>query len=138
MSFKATFKYSVIIKLVIYYLMRMTKISKIRSFGQFKKIFLSWENNLDSVRFAFVMAMINSSYRAILCAFRTYCEKNGKDLKTCDHMVAPLAGFCAGLWLIFDDKWRRNLFMFLLLSKAYDPVVNTLSKQKSIKSVLSR
>lgn len=138
MSFKNTFKYSLIFKLVLYYLFRLSKIFKIRSLSQFYKIFLSWEGNQDNLRFAFVMAMINATYRAILCAFRTYCEKHGKDLKTSDQLVAPLAGFCAGLWLIFDSKWRRNIWCVLLISKAYDPVVNLISEQKSIKSVLSK
>ena len=47
-----------------------------------------------------------------------------------DKSFAPIAGFFAGLWIIYDVKWRRNLYAILLLSKAFDAIINKIYNSK--------
>ena len=84
------------------------------------------------------MAMMNCTYKAILCAARNYYKNQTKELHKIDKVVAPIAGFLSGLWLYFDNKWRANLFTILLISKAYDPVVNLTSKANYIKPFVEK
>ena len=139
LSFKATFKWSLIIKLLVFCLVRIVKIFKIRTVTQFKKVFWQWKDNKDTLQFALVMGLMNCTYRAILCGFRNYYKnKSIEDLAKCDKIVAPIAGFCSGLWLYFDNKWRRNLFTILLISKAYDPMVNLISKAPLVEPIIEK
>lgn len=84
------------------------------------------------------MGLMNCTYKAILCGVRNYYKNSSKDLLRCDKVVAPIAGFCAGLWLNLDNKWRRNLFTILLISKAYDPVVNLTSQASQLKPIIEK
>ena len=85
---------------------------------------LSWKQNEDTVRFAMILALISSSYKAILCSLR----KIGFSDKT----AAPLAGFLSALWAHFETKWRRNLYAVLLLSKAIDSVLNIITEKSEL------
>jgi hypothetical protein len=100
----------------------MGKILKIRSLAQFKKVFLTFEANKDTLRFALVGALINATYKLILCLFRRLLAKKAD---ICDKVAAPLAGFTSALWLYFDDDWRKNLYAILMVSKATDSLVNS-------------
>ena len=99
----------------------MSKIVKIRSLLQFKKVFLSFEANKDNLRFALIAALINATYKIILCSFRRVLAKHHK---ICDKVAAPIAGFSSALWLYFDDDWRKNLYAILMTSKATDALVS--------------
>ena len=100
--------------------MGMSKIVKIRSLLQFKKVFLSFEANKDNLRFALIAALINATYKIILCVFRRVLAKHQE---ICDKVAAPIAGFSSALWLYFDDDWRKNLYAILMTSKATDALV---------------
>ena len=108
------------VKFILQHLIGMGKILKIRSLQQFKKVFLTFEANKDTLRFALIAALINATYKVILCHFRRLLAKR-KDI--CDKVAAPIAGFSSALWLYFDDDWRKNLYAILMTSKATDALV---------------
>lgn len=108
------------VKLVLQHLLGMGKILKIRSLLQFKKVFLTFEANKDTLRFALVTALINATYKIVLCFFRRLLAKRAD---ICDRVGAPIAGFTSALWLYFDDDWRQNLYAILMTSKATDAIV---------------
>jgi hypothetical protein len=57
--------------------------------------------------------------------------KNNKNVNyEIDKSFAPIAGFCAGIWIIYDIKWRRNIYTILLLSKAFDAIINKIYNSK--------
>jgi hypothetical protein len=99
----------------------MGKILQIRSLLQFKKVFLTFEANKDTLRFALVAALMNATYKFVLCIFRRLMAKRAD---ICDKVAAPVAGFTSALWLYFDDDWRKNLYAILMVSKATDSLVN--------------
>ena len=115
-GFKGIFRWALVIKLILQNLLRINKIIKIRSFADFYKLFISWEVNGDTLRFVTVASLINCTFKAILCILRRYLKS--------DKLSAPIAGFIAGLWLFFESKWRRGLYMVLLMSKAIDAILN--------------
>ena len=108
------------VKFILQHLIGMGKILKIRSLLQFKKVFLTFEANRDTLKFALIAALINATYKFILCVFRRLLAKR-KDI--CDKVAAPIAGFSSALWLYFDDDWRKNLYAILMTSKATDALV---------------
>jgi len=58
------------------------------------------------------MALLNSLYKAVLCALRRF-------FKT-DKWCAFIAGFVAGLSALIEDKKRRQLILILMLSRFVD------------------
>jgi len=84
-------------------------------FGNPKKLvknLLSYKSNKDNVRFALFLALMNATYKMVLCILRRYFESDKKS--------APIAGFIAGLWSILDVKKRRQFLTCLLLSRFCD------------------
>ena len=66
-------------------------------FGNPKKLLknlMKYESNKDNLRFALFLTLMNSSYKFILCFLRRYLSS--------DKMIAPIAGFIAGLFSILD------------------------------------
>jgi hypothetical protein len=120
-SFVNIFKWSFILKISIQYLTSMSKILKIRSFSAFHRIFLSWNSNKDTFRFALVLALINSVYKAALCAFRRILKN--------DKLASPIAGLLAGCCLFFDVEWRRNLYAVLMVSKMVDALMTMITNR---------
>lgn len=65
--------------------------------GNPKKLFknlLNYKSNKDNFRFAMFFALMNCSYKFILCFLRRYLSS--------DKLIAPIAGFVAGLFSILD------------------------------------
>ena len=66
-------------------------------FGNPKKLLknlMKYESNKDNIRFALFLTLMNSTYKFLLCFLRRYMSS--------DKMIAPIAGFIAGLWSILD------------------------------------
>ena len=72
----------------------------------------SIKSNKDNLMFAIFWAFMNSSYKLVLCFLRRILKN--------DKLVAPIAGFLAGIFSILDAKKRRQLGAVLLLSRAFD------------------
>ena len=71
-------------------------------FGNPKKLLknlMKYSSNKDNVRFALFLALMNATYKMMLCILRRF-QNN-------DRHSAPIAGFIAGLWSILDVKKRR-------------------------------
>ena len=71
-------------------------------FGNLKKLIgnlMSYKSNKDNVRFALFMALMNATYKTVLCVMRR--------LKFDDKINAPVAGFIAGLLSYLDAAKRR-------------------------------
>ena len=102
--------------------MSISKIIRIRTVADFHKVFLSWASNKDTVRFAIVLALINSVYKATICYFRRILKN--------EKLAAPFAGFLSGLCLFLDVEWRRNLYAVLMVSKMVDALM-TMSINRS-------
>jgi len=60
----------------------------------------SFKSNKDNVMFALWLALVNASYKLILCSLR-------RVFKTDDTYSAPIAGFIAGLFSFLEAKSRR-------------------------------
>ena len=89
--------------------------------GSIKKLInnlKSYKSIKDNLRFAFFMALMNSSYKFILCLLRRY--------NISDKIAAPIAGFIAGLSIKIDVKHRRIFIMMLLMSRVLDTMVNLM------------
>ena len=123
-SFVTIFKWSLVIKLAIQYLSSMRKILGIRSTGDFSKVFLSWASNKDSLRFATVLALINSVYKATICYLRRILKN--------EKLAAPFAGFLSGLCLYLDVEWRRNLYAVLMISKMVDSLMTMITSKSTV------
>ena len=71
-------------------------------FGNPKKLLknlMKYKSNKDNFRFALFLALMNATYKMMLCILRRYYNN--------DRKSAPIAGFIAGLWSILDVKKRR-------------------------------
>lgn len=89
MSFYNTFVTIFSLKLIannIYYLGK---------WKQLVKNLTSYKSNRDNVMFTLFLALMNSSYKLILCFLRRYVKN--------DKIIAPIAGFIAGLFSILDS-----------------------------------
>lgn len=65
--------------------------------GNIKKLIknlTSYKSNKDNMMFALFLALMNSSYKLVLCFLRRFIKS--------DKIIAPIAGFLAGLWSILD------------------------------------
>ena len=71
-----------------------------------------YESNKDNFRFAIFLALMNTSYKFLLCFLRRYIKS--------DKIIAPIAGFIAGLFSILDVQKRRQFLTCLLLSRFCD------------------
>ena len=86
--------------------------------GNFKKLvrnLTSIKSNKDNVRFAVFMAMMNFTYKFVLCVMRRF--------KISDKINAPVAGFIAGLMSYIDAPKRRQFLTCILLSRFFDTTV---------------
>ena len=66
-------------------------------FGNFRKLYrnlTSFKSNKDNLRFAIFMALMNFTYKFVLCFLRRF--------KISDKINAPIAGFIAGLMSYID------------------------------------
>ena len=73
---------------------------------------MKWSSFKDNVIFALFMAMINATYKVVLCFLRRYLKD--------DRLSAPIAGVLAGLWIGLENKNRRALMAVLFMSRMFD------------------
>jgi len=85
------------------------------------KNLININKNLDSVRFALFIGLMNGLYKAVLCFMRRFCKDDKKN--------AFIAGFIAGLTIIIDHKDRRLLIALIFLSRAGDTLLNMLDSR---------
>lgn len=86
--------------------------------GKWKKLIqnlTSYKSNRDNMMFTLFLACMNSSYKFILCFLRRFIKN--------DKVIAPIAGFIAGLFSILDQQKRRQFLTCILLSRFCDSVV---------------
>ena len=83
--------------------------------GKWKKLIqnlTSYKSNRDNMMFTLFMALMNSSYKLILCFLRRFIKN--------DKVIAPIAGFIAGLFSILDQQKRRQFLTCIILSRFCD------------------
>ena len=81
----------------------------------------------DNFRFALFCSLMTGTYKSVLCILRR--------LKLEDKIIAPIAGFLAGLWIIIEEKKRRQLLTVLLLSRFTDTAAKLCVDHKYTRSV---
>ena len=94
-------------------------------FGNIKKLIknlTSYKSNKDNVMFALFLALMNSSYKLVLCFLRRFIKN--------DKIIAPIAGFIAGLCSILDQKKRRQFLTCILISRFCDSAVKMTVERK--------
>lgn len=62
---------------------------------------ISKDKALDSCKLALFAGLLNATYKAVLCLVRR-CYPAHKN-KRANQVAAPIAGFCAGMTLIFEN-----------------------------------
>eukprot|EP00484_Ammonia_sp_Unknown_P027882 CAMPEP_0197047628 /NCGR_PEP_ID=MMETSP1384-20130603/23100_1 /TAXON_ID=29189 /ORGANISM="Ammonia sp." /LENGTH=382 /DNA_ID=CAMNT_0042479587 /DNA_START=114 /DNA_END=1262 /DNA_ORIENTATION=- len=83
---------------------------------------LSWKRiraiflDNDSVLFGFFVGLMSFTYKVILCALRRIRKKDPIYHKT-------IAGFLSGLWILIDDKTRRQQIALYCLVRAIADLV---------------
>ena len=100
--------------------------NKALSFSQIKKsknpmqLLFGMKANEDNIKFAVTFALINATYKFVLCFIR-HLHYQGP----CpDKWAAPLAGMLSAFWMGLDEKKRRQFIIILLLSKLIDILLN--------------
>ena len=71
----------------------------------------------DAAKFGLFCGVFSTSYKAVLCLLRRLGCHN-------DSINAPIAGFISAFSLVVDVKPRKQLMMILIMSRAFDSVVN--------------
>ena len=116
------FKWVLLIKLIIQKLLLLRGMRF--TFAWLVKFLKSCANrsdNLDSLRFALMFALMNGTYKASMCAIRRWFND---PTRSPDWFAAPISGFLSGLWIGLDTKKRRSFLTILLLSRASDTIFN--------------
>lgn len=81
----------------------------------------SRKSNMDNLRFATFLAVMNASYKLVLCVLRRYLKS--------DKYAAPIAGFVAGLASAIDVKARREFATIIILSRFFDTLFSMAEKR---------
>ena len=76
---------------------------------------------MDNLRFATFLAVMNASYKLVLCVLRRYLKS--------DKYAAPIAGFVAGLASVIDVKSRREFATIIILSRFFDTLFSMAEKR---------
>ena len=105
----------------------LINIGKIKNASMFYDKILSWKANKDNLRFAAVLALINSAYKGILCFLRRILPRIVGE-NSVDKIAAPVAGFMAGLLISFDSKGRRTFLAIQILSRLADVIQSLFIK----------
>jgi hypothetical protein len=69
------------------------------------KMLISKEKILDSCKLALFAGLLNATYKAILCLVRRLYPLN--QTEKANKVAAPIAGFIAGMTLVFENKFRK-------------------------------
>ena len=84
-------------------------------------ILFSINENRDTINFAAIYALINFTYKYLLCKLRKVFKNYPKP----DKLAAPIAGFVAGLWFGLDmSKGRKHFIVCFLVSRLADMLLN--------------
>lgn len=85
---------------------------------------ISKEKALDSCKLALFAGLLNATYKAVLCLVRRCYPANQN--KRANQVAAPIAGFLAGMTLIFENQFRKQFLMIIALSRFVDSGLNLL------------
>ena len=88
---------------------------------------LNPSSHLDNFRFAMFAALINSTYKFMLC----FCRRKLKN----DKASSIIAAVAAAQWLLIEPKQRRQLLTLLLLTRAIDSINRKIFREKPEKKV---
>ena len=94
--------------------------------NNFKKLLrnlTSRKSNKDNIRFALFMALMNFTYKFVICVMRRF--------QISDQINAPVAGFLAGLMSYLDVPKRRQFLTCILLSRFFDTSI-MMSRDRDI------
>lgn len=69
------------------------------------KMLFSKAKAVDSCKLALFAGLLNATYKAVLCLVRRCFSAN--QTKRANQVAAPIAGFCAGLTLVFENRFRK-------------------------------
>ena len=103
---------------------------------KFKKLvdLITSKNKIkDSCKFALFVTVFNLVYKSILCVTRRLViinqRRQNKSQIHPDKICAPIAGFCAGITLLLDSKFRREFIAVIALSRFMETSIN-LAEEK--------
>lgn len=65
------------------------------------KMLISKDKVLDSCKLAMFAGLLNATYKAVLCLVRRLYPAHRSE--RANQVAAPIAGFCAGMTLIFEN-----------------------------------
>lgn len=69
------------------------------------KILMSKAKWIDSCKLALFAGLLNATYKAVLCLVRRIYPAHMTE--RANKVAAPIAGFLAGLTLVFENKFRK-------------------------------
>jgi hypothetical protein len=116
-GFKTTFFNMLVIKQFV---------NNIFYIGNVKKLIknlLNTKSQMDNFKFALCFALINATYKLVLCMMR----RKVKD----DKINSFVAAVAAGIWIKLEPKGRKQLMAVLLLSRAFG-VLSTMSVNSGV------
>jgi|TARA_B110000285_G_C14995661_1_gene548693 hypothetical protein len=99
----------------------VNNITYITNINKLLKNLTSRKSNMDNLRFAVFLAVMNASYKLVLCVLRRYLKS--------DKYAAPIAGFVAGLASAIDVKSRRQFATIIILSRFFDTLYSMAEKR---------
>ena len=105
-SFASSFVNILCMKFMINNLFYLSKLSKLI------KNLTSTEVLMDNLKYALFCAMMNTTYKLVLCLMRRLFKS--------DKVSAPIAGFMAGLWSAIEAKKRMQLLQLFLIARTCD------------------
>ncbi len=75
-------------------------------------------------KLALFAGLLNATYKAVLCLVRR-CYR-ADQTKRANQVAAPIAGFLAGMNLVFENKFRKEYLTIIALSRLVDTGLNLL------------
>ena len=119
-GFEQKFKYILAYKLCFNKLFVLKAVYKSKNLREALGHLLKSADIKDAFVFALVWALINGTYKLLLCLLRRHLAASSNP----DRLAAPIAGFVSGLWLFLDRARRRQLIIVLAMSRAVEILVN--------------
>lgn len=87
--------------------------------GNFKKLLqnlASVKTQKDNIQFALFYALMNLTYKALLCLFRRKF--------TDDRVGSVVAAIVSGVWLLLEPRQRHELLVIIIFSRAASAAAN--------------
>ena len=89
------------------------------SVGKILENISSYNANRIHLKFALMVALMNATYKAVLCIVRHLVKEKP------DRIGAALGGILAGLWIsLIESKGQRNFIACLVISRLVDTLMN--------------